>query len=156
MQNCPRIYEDSAGESIRSLSTLPELTTGDRRNIFHCTGITHQISNFLGVAGLHASVSTLFDVGIVDIEAHVRSVTQHLIERVRWPDLPIITPDDPHARAGIVTSRVSDGPRLFETLKVNNIQVSFREECIRISPHFYNTIEEIDQTMEVLHATLNR
>ncbi len=112
--------------------------------------------NFLGVAGLHVSVSTPFDVGIEDIEAHVRSVTQHLIERVRPLDLPIVTPEDPHARAAIVTLRVSDGPRLFETLKVNNIQVSLREEYIRISPHFYNTIEEIDQTMELLHATLNR
>lgn len=110
--------------------------------------------NFLGIAGLQASLSMLLEVTIEEVEAHVRSVIQHLIERVKALGLPIVSPEDPHTRAGIVTFRVPDGARLFETLKVNNVQVSLRETCIRISPHFYNTVEEIDQTIDVLQATL--
>ncbi|MEE9288796.1 MAG: aminotransferase class V-fold PLP-dependent enzyme, partial [Bacteroidota bacterium] len=111
--------------------------------------------NFLGIAGLHASLSTLLEIGIENIERHVHSVTQHLIDGIRPLGLPLITPEEATARAGILTFRVPNGPALFETLQLNNIQTALREGCIRISPHFYNTIEEIDRTMEVVGANLN-
>ncbi len=83
-------------------------------------------------------------------------MTQHLINGIRPLGLPLITPEETTARADILTFRVPNGPALFETLQVNNIQTALREGCTRIAPHFCNTIEEIDRTMEVVGANLNR
>lgn len=105
--------------------------------------------NFGGLLGVHASTGTLLEVGIGNIEQHLRGLTQFIIDRVKSSGVQLMTPEDPSSRSGIVTFRPPNGQAMFEKLKANNIIVSLREQCIRFSPHFYNTKEELGRALEI-------
>jgi selenocysteine lyase/cysteine desulfurase len=55
-------------------------------------------------------------------------------------------------RSGIITfvSEKYDYKYLFNILKKNKILVAMRRERIRLSPHFYNCEEDIEQVIDVL------
>ena len=106
--------------------------------------------NIAGIVGLHASLGLLLEAGIQNIQHHLGDLTQFLIERLKEKKLEIITPDDPARRSGIVTFRPPDAKKLFEELRARKIVVSLREGCIRFSPHFYNTTDEITRALDLM------
>jgi len=107
----------------------------------------------VGVMGMHASLGLLLEIGIGNIEEHLTTLTQCIVDRIRSEGAEFLTPDDPSARAGIVTYRPPDAKEVFEELRRNNIIVSLREGCIRISPHFYNTEEEVNAALDIAFQT---
>lgn len=56
-------------------------------------------------------------------------------------------------KSGIVSFKHSDD-RILEHLKENHIIIAEREKVYRISPHFYNTSEEIDRLVEILNKRI--
>ncbi len=62
----------------------------------------------------------------------------------------IVTPRDEGRRAGIVVFKARDPYAIAGTLERRGIVVSARPGIIRVSPHFYNTIEEIEAILEHL------
>jgi len=52
--------------------------------------------------------------------------------------------------SGIVTFKHDDAQKLFEHLATNKVSCAVREGMIRMSPHFYNSKEEIDKAIDVL------
>ena len=55
---------------------------------------------------------------------------------------------DPDRLAGTVAVNVPDALLVARTLKARDFIVDYRPPVgIRISPHFYNTIDEVDRTM---------
>ena len=67
--------------------------------------------------------------------------------------LELFTPPGP--QSGIVACVVDDGQAVGQLLKENGIVASVnlgRE--LRVSPHFFNTEEEIDQLISVLEVGL--
>jgi kynureninase len=59
-----------------------------------------------------------------------------------------IAPRDPEQLAGTVAVDVPDALQVSRTLKARNYLVDYRPPVgIRISPHFYNTIEEVERVM---------
>ena len=64
----------------------------------------------------------------------------------------LLTPDNSKQRAGIVTFSISnaDPEEIMEKMKERSITISIRQGFLRISPHFYNTFEEMDKMLEVL------
>jgi selenocysteine lyase/cysteine desulfurase len=44
----------------------------------------------------------------------------------------------------------NDTPALYEKLRAAKISVSLREKALRISPHIYNTPEDISRLMKIL------
>ena len=60
---------------------------------------------------------------------------------------------DPDRLAGTVAVNVPDALLVTRTLKSRDFLVDYRPPVgIRISPHFYNTIDEIDRTMAEVAA----
>jgi selenocysteine lyase/cysteine desulfurase len=57
--------------------------------------------------------------------------------------LDLVSKREENKRSGIVTFRAQDSKSLYDYLRVKKYIVSFREGCIRVSPHFYNTPEEL-------------
>lgn len=105
--------------------------------------------NFIGLFGLRASLGILREVGIANIEEHLLQLGDYVIERLRSLNVEIISPTEPSSRAGIVTFRPQNAQAMFDKLKANSITVSLREDCIRFSPHFYNTREELATALEI-------
>ena len=63
----------------------------------------------------------------------------------------LLTPANPDQRAGIVTFQHEQADDICSILKSEKIIVSSRSGYIRISPHFYNTFDEIEKTLVRIH-----
>jgi selenocysteine lyase/cysteine desulfurase len=50
----------------------------------------------------------------------------------------------------------SDSTRLAQSLEANKIRVACRGSGIRVSPHFFNTEEEIAKTVETVGEILTQ
>jgi selenocysteine lyase/cysteine desulfurase len=108
--------------------------------------------NYLGIVGFNESLKLFDEVGIAKIESQILDLTDYLIHKINNPNFEIITPVDRNKRAGIVSFRKknSDNMALFKKLKQHNIICSLREGYLRISPHFYNTTQELDRLVELV------
>jgi len=99
----------------------------------------------------NASTALLLELGVVNVAAHIEALSNRIVE---WAearaDVRLVTPADPQRRAGVV----SFAPVELEAMaaRLTQAQVSFtvREGAIRLSPHLYNTREEIDAVLAVL------
>ncbi len=67
--------------------------------------------------------------------------------------LRIQTPEEPECRSGIVNFLVDEPEGRVKRLSKKGIIVSARAHGIRVSPHFYNNEEEIDQLIKELELT---
>jgi cysteine desulfurase / selenocysteine lyase len=80
----------------------------------------------------------------------VLKITDHLIEGLKKKGRRILTPLQSDRRSGIVVFEDADPHATFEKLKSLNITVASRVKAIRVSPHYYNTEEEIDKLLAAL------
>jgi selenocysteine lyase/cysteine desulfurase len=108
--------------------------------------------NYLGIVGFKESLRLFEEIGIDKIESQILDLTNHLISKINTPEFEIITPIERDKRAGIVSFRRKDADNMeiFKRLKQNNIACSLREGYLRISPHFYNTTQELDRLVELI------
>jgi cysteine desulfurase/selenocysteine lyase len=108
--------------------------------------------NYLGIAGFKAALELFLEIGTEKVEEQVLDLGDYLLSKINTPGFEIITPLDRTKRAGIISFRKksADTMELFKKLKENNIICSFRENYLRVSPHFYNTTKELDKLVELL------
>ena len=100
--------------------------------------------------GAVASLQILLDVGISNIEKRVLALTSRLIEAVKELGLRLQTPEEPECRSGIVHFLINEPENHVKRLNKKGIIVSARAHGIRVSPHFYNTEEEMDSLIREL------
>lgn len=110
--------------------------------------------NMLGIIGLGASLQSMFKTGTDKISLQIQYLTQYIIHRLSdVTDVTIVTPTDLQNRAGIVSftlERNLDAEKTISELKQKKMTLSVREGLFRISPHYYNTTEEIEKVLEEL------
>ncbi len=99
--------------------------------------------NNAGIAALGESAALLNEVGITNIHSHLLSLTDNVIEFADEEGIEILTPREHSKRTGIVALKFSNAEKIFESLNKQNIIVALREGKIRISPHFYNSEDDI-------------
>ena len=105
------------------------------------------------IHGLEASLKLLNEVGVSRIQAYLETLTDHLCEQLRNTDYQVVSSRLAGEKSQIVCIRNSAGLSsmdLFAHLKKKNIITAPRGDRLRISPHFYNTIEEIDELVNAL------
>jgi len=109
--------------------------------------------NFGGLLGMEAAIELLLSVGIQEIETRILSLTDYLIKGLQASGCAIDTPiAGRRERSGIVSfrHRALDSAQLYERLQTAGVIVSLRGDLIRVSPHFYNTEDELDRLLAVL------
>lgn len=107
--------------------------------------------NVIGQVGLLAAVRLLMEIGIPAIERWTLHLTDVLIEDLQRRGYAIASNLEHKRRSAIVSFGVpGDVDEAFQKLIDAKVVVSKREEYIRISPHCYNTEEEITRVGEVL------
>jgi selenocysteine lyase/cysteine desulfurase len=113
-------------------------------------------ANYSGICALHASLSFLNKIGIKSIENVNLELGKLLVEGLQKIEgVKILLPRKPEESSGIVSLATADNIKVAKGLKRHNIKVSLRGNSIRISPHFYNTKEEIIRTVEVVEELLS-
>jgi cysteine desulfurase / selenocysteine lyase len=110
--------------------------------------------------GFHASLNYFNKLGINEIEKRVLSLSGYLMDELKAIGATIFTPTEASSRAGIVTYSLGDyrlNQRSYDTLQKAGIVISHRYiggiGGIRVSPHFFNTEEDIDKLLAVQKKT---
>lgn len=103
-------------------------------------------------AGLNASLELFFELGPESVAEHIEGVVS---EAVQWAlangdKVRLVTPADPAKRAGVLAIAPRDPVAASEALSAAKIFHSLREGAIRLSPHCFNTREEMGRALEVL------
>ena len=105
------------------------------------------------IYGLEASLKLLTEIGVPVIQSHLEALTDHLCERLQGTDYQVISSRQAADKSQIVSirHRGSLSPMdLFIHLKKENVVTAPRGQGLRIAPHLYNTVEEIDQLVASL------
>jgi kynureninase len=89
------------------------------------------------------------------IRARQHELQEYLMSRADQAGLPVRTPRDPMARGGVVNIGVGEQAlKIAEALYERDVCVDSRADGIRVSPHFFNTEEDIDRLFEALAGIL--
>lgn len=122
-----------------------EVAPGARR--FEC-GAPH----FAGIVGLHQSMKTLLEVGIDRIMTRVLELTDQAEEGLRSKGYEILSPREKDERSGILTFShpKRSAEELTDLLNDSKVVTTLRGGGVRISPHFYNSEEEIERFLDIL------
>ena len=103
-------------------------------------------------AGLNESLSLFLDVGMETVAAHIQSLCDEVVRWCQERDVPLVTPAERLRRAGIVCVRPGNPERVSDRLKAKGIAHSYREGAIRLSPHLYNTVDDVRAALDVMAA----
>lgn len=108
--------------------------------------------NVIGTVGLGGTISLLQDFGPGWVEQRVLHLTDHICERVTTRGFELQSPrGGGHASGIVIFSKPGIDPdRLHAQLAAAGVKCAVRAGGIRFSPHYYNTIDEIDTAIAAL------
>jgi selenocysteine lyase/cysteine desulfurase len=109
--------------------------------------------SFISLIGATKALKMLLEFGIGKIQKRILDLTEYLIEAVKDLGYELQTPEEPQYRSGIVNFKVEGAQEVAKNLEDKGIIVSARAHGIRVSPHFYNTEEEVDKLMEEIERS---
>jgi kynureninase len=91
------------------------------------------------------------EIGVDAIRTKSLTLTRRIIDQARAAGFAIHTPDRDGERGGTVIVDVPGGAAVAAALIGRGVIVDYRPGAgVRIAPHFYNTVEEVDHAMRVL------
>ena len=100
-------------------------------------------------AGLNTSVDLLLELGVERIREHIRSLHQPVLAWAERTGARVSSPRGAHA-SGILCVAPDGAQEVHRRLKDARIVCSFREGAIRLSPHCYNTLDEMERVARAL------
>lgn len=103
------------------------------------------------IEGLGAAFAHFPDMSAA--EAHIHKLTDRLIEGI-GPAGGIGTPLDHNRRAGIIRFETGDAEAVHARLREMDVYASLRTGAVRFAPHFWNTLEEMDRTVDAVRSVL--
>ncbi len=113
----------------------------------------YSTSAYSAKIGLAHSINYVLNIGVNAIYAHNMKLTQYFIEELeKIPNIELITPMNWERRGSIVTVKVKKGSvsdviRKFVRREGRKIIASERRGLLRFSPHFYNSMEDLDEVV---------
>ena len=105
------------------------------------------------LAGMRSSLDLLLEIKTADVERHILDLHQPVVDWARANGVPVTSPRGKHG-SGILCIAPPDPAAVQQRLRDASIIASLREGSIRLSPHFYNTHEEMQRLVEVLDSPL--
>ena len=110
--------------------------------------------HFQNIVALKAAIKYTSKIGIKQIEKRILGLTNYLIDKLVNIDIEILSPvAEKKYRSGIIVfkpKRENPSQIVMKLQKMNQIIVSARGKGIRVSPHFYNNEEDIDNLISAL------
>jgi cysteine desulfurase/selenocysteine lyase len=102
-------------------------------------------------AAMNATLELIQELGAANVAAYSQSLSDRIVE---WAcargDVTVTTPSKRGQYASIVSVQPPDAAATSARLSEAGVVHSFREGGIRLSPYFYNTVEEIDRTLGLI------
>ncbi|HEY0809197.1 MAG TPA: hypothetical protein VGD49_03510, partial [Longimicrobiales bacterium] len=104
--------------------------------------------------GMSHSVDLLLDLGIDNIWQHVVALQKDIIEWARFREVEVVSDLTTSRRSGILCIRPRDAARVHQALIAEGVACAFRENAIRLAPHWYNTPAEISRVIEIMDTVV--
>jgi selenocysteine lyase/cysteine desulfurase len=107
-----------------------------------------------GIAGMEL----MQEIGIADTREHVLGLNDRLIDGVDALGGIVVTPREHERHGALVCIASTDAPALVDALGGDGIVTSERDGNLRVSPHAYNTEDDIDAVLAAIdrHSRLLR
>jgi len=100
-----------------------------------------------------AGLDVISQVGVDRIRTKSKTLTARLLARIDACGFTSAASRDPERLAGTVAVNVPEAALVARTLKSRDFIVDYRPPVgVRISPHFYNTIDEVDAIMAEIES----
>lgn len=106
---------------------------------------------YTGIAGMDC----ILDAGPERIYPRVQSLTQRVIDLARERYI-VMSPLQANERAGIVMLQVKGPKETVAELAEAGFTIDYRPGLIRVSPHFFNTEDDVDRFMDALAQVQGR
>jgi kynureninase len=111
------------------------------------------------IPGYHAALPGLQiirEAGVDRIRVKSKKMTARLIELADQRGWKVNAPRDPEHRGGTVAIAIPNAYEVCQELLRRDVVVDFRPKAgVRFSPHFYNTMEEIDRAIQTVDEILS-
>jgi cysteine desulfurase / selenocysteine lyase len=103
-------------------------------------------------AGMNASLALLLELGIANISRHLRTLHEPVLAWAASAGARVASPQDERG-SGILCVAPRDVGAAFRGLRAAGIVCSLREGAIRLSPHAYNTVEDMQRVVQALEQS---
>jgi len=105
--------------------------------------------NITGLAGFRVALELGEQIGREGIEAKVTLLVERFVELLTAEGYSIHGPRNSAERSGIVSFTVPGDPeKIFRKLHREKFSVAVRSGRLRVAPHVFNTLDEVDSVME--------
>jgi len=113
-------------------------------------------SNVPGFYTAMPGLKIILEAGVERIRAKSKKMTSRLIELADQRGWRVNAPRDPEQRGGTVAIDMPNAKEVCAELLRRDVLVDFRPKAgVRFSPHFYNTMEEIDRAIGTVDEILS-
>lgn len=135
----------------RSVPNTQDYLNYDQPWVDRASRIEGSTQNMSAIVAFDAVLDMLHEITAPRIEARIMQLTGRLIEGLQSRGYTLATPLGPGERSGIVCFYAKGDPMEFHArAEAQNIVIAVRLGVVRVSPHFYNTEEEIDRLLALL------
>jgi selenocysteine lyase/cysteine desulfurase len=101
---------------------------------------------YAGIAGMEL----MKEIGIAETREHVLGLHRRMIDGLDELGAQLVTPREPERHGAMLCVKSTDVPALVKALDDEGIVTSKRDSNLRVSPHAYNTIEDVDAVLAAL------
>ncbi len=143
----PTITGWMAFEGTDDFSRLTEYNPTFRADARRFEMITLPFQDFVGMT---ASLGLLLEIGVRDIAEVTRAAHEPVLRWAQDNGVRIVSSLEERHRSAILCVAPAKSAEAFHAVKRARIVCSLREGAIRLSPHVYNTLEEMEKVVEVL------
>jgi selenocysteine lyase/cysteine desulfurase len=102
---------------------------------------------------MNLALDLLHELGLGAIEAHVAAIGQPVLDWARRTGVRLRSPEGARS-AGIISLDAEDLPGGLAALRGAGVATVVREGGLRLAPHCYNTMEEMEQVVHLLERSL--
>ena len=160
-EGCGMIYlSDRARERVQPtlvgwISVETPWNFADREQPFKSTALAWESGTGCSSLfyGLEQSLKLLHETGAENIERHLADLTDNLCDSLAGRDYEMISSREPGEKSAIVCIKHRGGlhaTQIAAQLENDKVIISPRGDRLRIAPHFYNNIEDIDRLVAAL------
>lgn len=136
-------------DDLTRLTNYHDTLRGDARR-FELITLPYQ-----DFSGMNASLGLVHELGVHRIADHLQALHAPVLEWADRTGVRVVSPRGARG-TGILCVAPAEVDRAYRALKAARIICSLREGAIRLSPHAYNTVAEMERVAEVLDGASGR
>jgi selenocysteine lyase/cysteine desulfurase len=97
-----------------------------------------------------AGMAWMRELGLDAIGAWTSHLGQRIVEGAQERGLEVLGPTEPERKAPTTAIACEDSAPIEAALRAHGIVASARGPAVRLAPHFYNTVEDVDRSLDAL------